>query len=32
MQFGELTTWESVKMTFLGESAVEEKRFYYGKP
>ena len=32
MEFGDLTMWESVKMTFLGDSAVEEKRFYYGKP
>lgn len=32
MQFGELSIWQSVKMTFLGENSVEEKRFYYGKP
>ena len=32
LQFGDLTLWESVKMTFLGESSVEEKRYYYGRP
>lgn len=32
MQFGDLTLLESVKMTFLGEESVEDKRFYYGRP
>jgi hypothetical protein len=32
MQFGEMTLWDSIKMTFLGENSVEEKRYYYGKP
>ena len=32
MQFRDLTTWEEVKMTLFGESSVEEKRFYFGKP
>ena len=32
MQFGDLTMWESVRMTFLGEDAVDDKRYYYGRP
>ena len=32
MQFGDLTMWESVKMTFLGEDSVDDKRYYYGRP
>lgn len=32
MEFGELGYWDSIKMTFLGEKAVEDKRFYYGNP
>lgn len=30
--FGELGLWDSVKLTFLGEEAVKDARYYYGKP